>query len=395
MSDGRSRYQLAKNVLKCQDESLDRAIDYVCGATIVCDKLEDAMDLRYKRGVEAKIVTIDGSVVARNGNITGGQGDRDEAVGRAARWDEKSSAQATAVLNKLLAEEDGFRRRLARHRGANDSTSLHSLIESVAGEIKVADQRITMITKTIDSHDTNIANFKKDADACRSEVKSSEAAMADVTKRIDARAVEINKLKASIADVTDSVFASFSSRLGLTSIRDYENQVVERQAAESKQRAALTEQREKLKSKLDFEKRKLADAQKALDRVRKEGSDSGGKLAGLEKELQAAQSKLSEAQAAADALRAQLAEASEAEKASAAKKEELAKQREAVNSEKAARQKDVSVAEIALEKLRSDRHKALSDARMDNIALPVKVGRVAWCGQVAVCVCDNGEPVDD
>ena len=366
----RKVYRLARDVLSF-DPEMERAVNYVCGDTVVCEKLEEATELRFKRGVVCKIVTTDGCIVSKNSNMSGGMGDRDD-VGRASRWDEKAMKAAEAQRNTLLSEEELLRRRLAKHRGPSDQQSLYSLIESADYEAKTLASRLTQVKKGVEQQGTMLGAAEAELKALRAEVSKSQAALSATEARLGSRRAELSELQAALDKVTDEIFRDFTARLGISSIREYESQVVERLAAEQRQRQALSETGSKLRSKVDFERKKLADCKRAQERILKEASEAGKRLLALEKDAKEAQETVAEARSAVEGLREQLDKASSEESSAAQKREELTSMRAAALHEKAARAKEVSGYELALEKLRGDRHKRLAEAQMDNIALPLK-----------------------
>jgi len=62
-----------------------------------------------------KVVALDGTVVKRNGYMTGGGLDGTEYGARAgSRWDEKALATAIERRDKLLNEEEAVRRKLRK-----------------------------------------------------------------------------------------------------------------------------------------------------------------------------------------------------------------------------------------------------------------------------------------
>lgn len=85
------------------DPSLERAIHHACGSAIVCDSMEVAKQVVYERGIEVKgalrslalissltstchrtAVTLEGTVIHKGGNITGGV----SGTGAGRRWEE-------------------------------------------------------------------------------------------------------------------------------------------------------------------------------------------------------------------------------------------------------------------------------------------------------------------
>lgn len=55
------------------ENSLERAMQYVCGNAVVCDDLAIAKHLCYEKGLEVKAVTLDGTVIHKGGLMTGGR----------------------------------------------------------------------------------------------------------------------------------------------------------------------------------------------------------------------------------------------------------------------------------------------------------------------------------
>jgi structural maintenance of chromosome 1 len=56
------------------DSSLERAMAYACGSSIVCDDLATAKHICYDRKIQVKAVTLEGFVIHKAGLMTGGRG---------------------------------------------------------------------------------------------------------------------------------------------------------------------------------------------------------------------------------------------------------------------------------------------------------------------------------
>lgn len=68
-----------------------RAMEYVCGTTLVVDTLAEARQLAFGDKERRKVVTIDGTLILKSGLMTGGiaHGGKAGLVERAKRWDQK------------------------------------------------------------------------------------------------------------------------------------------------------------------------------------------------------------------------------------------------------------------------------------------------------------------
>ena len=67
------------------DPALATAIQYSCGSAVVCDTLAVAKSLCYDQNLEIKAVSLDGTLIHKNGMITGGQ----VASNQSLRWEDK------------------------------------------------------------------------------------------------------------------------------------------------------------------------------------------------------------------------------------------------------------------------------------------------------------------
>lgn len=92
--------RLALDVIQ-YDQALAQAMQYACGNAIVCDTLAIAKSLCYDQNLEVKAVSLDGTLIHKNGMITGGQ----MGSNQGARWEDKEldsglpdSAWTTAIL---------------------------------------------------------------------------------------------------------------------------------------------------------------------------------------------------------------------------------------------------------------------------------------------------------
>lgn len=104
---GGPRYRLARDCIRFEP-SIGRVVHQVLGSIVICDTLEDANHLRFERGVSVKCVSLDGSIIAKNGNMTGGvAGDHER---RAAKWDTKKLADLESRREKLTMDADKLKR---------------------------------------------------------------------------------------------------------------------------------------------------------------------------------------------------------------------------------------------------------------------------------------------
>jgi len=100
-------YKLAVDVLEF-DESLSRAVQYALAGVVICETLEDARELCFKRREKVKAVTLDGHVISTNGDMTGGssQGSRQN------RFEQKELEAARRSRDELRRDLESLDDRL-------------------------------------------------------------------------------------------------------------------------------------------------------------------------------------------------------------------------------------------------------------------------------------------
>src|SRR5947207_789421 len=79
----------------------ERAMAYVFGNAVVCDDYSVAREITVSRGHEVKCVCLDGTVINKNGTITGGQS-KQSRTGK--NWEEREAEALTKVRDDLISQ---------------------------------------------------------------------------------------------------------------------------------------------------------------------------------------------------------------------------------------------------------------------------------------------------
>jgi structural maintenance of chromosome 1 len=78
---------------------------YVFGNAVVCDDYSVAREITVARGHEVKCVCLDGTVINKNGTITGGQG-KQARPGK--NWQENDADALSKVRDDLISQLEGL-----------------------------------------------------------------------------------------------------------------------------------------------------------------------------------------------------------------------------------------------------------------------------------------------
>jgi len=104
------------------DAAVERAMQHSCGSSLICDTMDLARYISYEKGQEVKAVTLEGTVIHRNGLITGGQGpsggrkfnDQDvqsEFINEVEANDRSSTSQGSVCAAATRIEPDAAQRK--------------------------------------------------------------------------------------------------------------------------------------------------------------------------------------------------------------------------------------------------------------------------------------------
>jgi structural maintenance of chromosome 1 len=236
------------------NETLERAIQYVCGNALVCDTMEVAKHVCYGLGQQVKAVALDGTVFHKSGLITGGQG----GVGsNTKRWEERVVDELKKRRDVLLAQLNELSK--TKKRGVPEE----SLRSELAGiESKLAFSR------------EDLSATKRKLNGVREELRLIEAELAEKSPKADesskalvSQEVEISRVEAIVAQIEDEIFASLCRKVGVSNIREYEEQKLKRSQEISEKRAKFETLLSKMRNQLSFETTQMNETKERLSRL--------------------------------------------------------------------------------------------------------------------------------
>jgi structural maintenance of chromosome 1 len=136
------------------DDLYSSAFEYACGNTLICDSVEEARKLCYGSQANSdesngfKVVTLNGSIIHRNGNMTGGVSG---VLEKSNRWDEQE-------FRRLKEKKEALE---------NDLQQLNS--DSVSEEDELS------LSYKLDEATERLKYYSKDIHATENELKRWEA----------------------------------------------------------------------------------------------------------------------------------------------------------------------------------------------------------------------------
>lgn len=341
------------------DNAFERALLYACGNAIVCDDLAIAKYICYERGVEAKAVTLDGTVIHKGGLMTGGRGPGQQ---NARRWEDAEVENLRKLKDNLLAEFDklpkGHRRNVEE--------------ETLQGELTGLEQRFTYAKEEVKALERNFDSKSKELDFARRQLNEAQPKYEEKAQELQTVKENLKEFQDAVAEVEDNIFAEFCQRLGYDNIRTYEAQQGSLQREGAQKKLEFQTQKSKLEYQIKLEQGRLQDTKERITVLETRGNQHQTLVTELEAEKESIQAELDTLNAELD----QLKEQWDQQKAKHGKKaEKVAEQRYEVqkrNKNVEGTLKAVSGLEAEIQRNAADKYSLLRRCKLEDIKIPLE-----------------------
>ena len=362
--------KLAIDVMR-YDPSIEKAVRYACGNVIICNTLNEARKLHVK----AKIVTLQGAVLTKSGNMTGGTSHNTER--NAARWDEKKISKVRTTLKRLQERKSKLETDLAgcegignRRRSGRMGPVQQDLLAKQA-QLSNLSNRITCARAHCSKKTDDLKHQTEMLEKIKSELKAKRPKIQKLEAESTATETKINKLDQAIVRKERQFFRAFSKKHGIKDLRAYDRDRTARKRVEQERRRAIIERVAQIESKLEYEKRRQSSLTENVSKVQHQVSAEDAALKAKKRELRRLDSRVSEARSEMDKQK-KLKNMSEKET-----KEKEAEINNLVTKIKALR-KDAKKTQVhedqthhELVKQRSELNKLLQEARLEEVEIPM------------------------
>ncbi|KAM3077288.1 Structural maintenance of chromosomes protein 1 [Clarireedia jacksonii] len=344
------------------DSSLERAMSYACGSSVVCDDLATAKDICYRKRLQVKAVTLDGIVIAKAGNITGGRVPDNRGSKR--KFDdvdvEKLRTISMKYENELKSLSD------TRRKGAEE--------EALNNEINNLNQKLAYEQEELAAFEKNIASQKRQLEHEQRQLNELQPKYEEKRAEVEKLRRKVEEFRQAIAKVEDKIFDAFCRRLEYASIRDYEAQQGSLEQEALEKRNEFERQKQSLLSTIRWQEQCVKEAQARLAQNEASIERSEKDLETYEEEMKTIEDAMDEDRAAVTALEDTLHKlrekiAAKTEKVTAARNE-LQKQSREIDT----RTKAITTLEAEAQRISASRYALLRRCKMEQIAVPLAEG---------------------
>ena len=340
------------------ERSLERAIQYVCGNAIVCDDLSIAKHICWEKRNDVKAVTLDGSIIHKGGNMTGGQGGKQDSR----RWEDTEVDNLRKLKDKLVSELQALPE---PRRGTSQE-------EILQGELTGLEQKLTYLNDEVKAHDRNEASKQKELKHAVGELAGAEPKYSEKLRDLQNLKTNVQEYQDAVSEVEDDIFRAFCRRLGYANIRVYEAQQGSLQQEGAQKKLEFSTQKSRLESRMNYEQQQLDETTKRMRSLEDKVQQDADLVQELQTEQESTQNDLDTLNAELE----ELAEQLEQQKSKNMKKlEKVTEQRREVQK----RGKDVENTLNSIQGLEADRqlnaankYTLLRRCKLENINLPLE-----------------------
>lgn len=276
------------------ERSLERAFSYVCGSAVICDDLAIAKTICWEKRNDVKAVTLDGSIIHKGGNMTGGQGAKPDSR----RWEETEVENLRKLQEKLVSELAALPE---SRRGSSEE-------EMLQGELTGLEQKLTYLQQEAKADERNQISKQKELSHVRQELAAAKPKYEQKLREFQDLESSLTEDQEAVSEVQDEVFADFCSRLGYNNIRSYEAQQGSLQQEGAQKKLEFSTQRIRLESRISYEQQQLQETNSRIKVLEDRARADESLIRELHAEQESSQSKIDTLTVELDQLTEQLEE---------------------------------------------------------------------------------------
>jgi len=343
------------------DSSVERAMSYACGSSVVCDTLDIAKHICYEKKIPVKAVTLEGYIIHKAGLMTGGRGPESKSK---RRFEEADVQNLQRMAAKLKDEIDRLPK--ADRRGSQE--------ETLQIELSGLERRLAAVKDELAALNKNHASKKRELDNQRRQLRELEPKYQEQASQLESTTTTCEEFRDAIARVEDEVFGDFCRRLGYSDIRAYRDSQGKLEQEVSEKRNEFEVQLQKLSTRLAWEQQRVGMSENHINTSQKSIQHFRREIRTYTKTKDEIENAMSEEQESLEALRETLDE----------NKSELAEKNQKVSEAKAEVQKrskdidahnrDINALETVVQKNSSSKSALLRRCRLEQIRIPLVQG---------------------
>lgn len=340
------------------EEPVARAIIYACGNAVVCDDLATAKYLCYERNLDAKTVTLDGTVIHKGGLMTGGRGPQQNS---SKRWEDSEVENLHKLKDKLMGDLSNLPK--GHRRGTEE--------ETLQGELVGLEQRLTYARDELKALERNLESKRGEFDFVKRQLEDIRPKYTERKEILEELEQAVTETQESVSSVEDDIYRKFCKRLGYDDIREYEMQQGSLQEEASQKKLEFTTQKSRIENQLSFEKQRLQATSDRINSLQAQYQRDEDLIEGLKEEQQRIRNQLDEYEAELDILRERLEEQKQAYERSTENLNQQRREFQKRSKNVEGSLKGINGLEAEIQRNSSSRYALLRRCKLEDIDVPL------------------------
>lgn len=231
----------------------ERAVQYVCGNSLVCDNIDVATSLKWGKGINERIVTLDGSLIHKNGLMTGGGSDSFNT-----KWDKSE-------LGLLSERKDELKLKISE---------IHHQIPDDMKD-RVIKEEILMLENNIEEYVKKLNNLERNLKDADVELiheldlkKKNESQITEIKSDIKLINDEISDKSKNLKKSQARVYKDFCLKYKFVDIEEYEVNYSSKIIKEANESSKYIKEIQRVENKLKFETERLDDYKHQVEKLK-------------------------------------------------------------------------------------------------------------------------------
>ncbi|KAJ1824235.1 Structural maintenance of chromosomes protein 1 [Coemansia sp. RSA 2675] len=250
--------RLATDVMQ-YDPSVEAAVMHACANALICDTVDIAKHICYERKLEAKAVSLDGTVIHRSGLITGGTSSGGGGGHRALvqKWEAagvESLRKARDRLTEELHDVARERRKLAKE-------------EVLSSNLAGLQTRLQIARESVEALSRRVQGVVTEREHVEAQLRDCDPLARKAANELEQAKEEQRQLSTRIHAAARPIFADFCASLGIASLEVFEKLLLPATEAAGERRLQFATQLSRLENQLAFETLQLDEATSKLDHL--------------------------------------------------------------------------------------------------------------------------------
>ncbi|KAM4037001.1 structural maintenance of chromosomes protein 1B isoform 2-T2 [Anomaloglossus baeobatrachus] len=350
------------DVVQCSSASLKKVIQFVCGNGLVCETVKEAKHIAFDGPQRHKTVSLDGTLFMKSGVISGGSSD---LRNKAKRWDEKEINELKEKKDCLMSE---LKELMKIKRKESDLKQLQAQLQGTQTRLKYSQNELENIKKK------QLGTCAAERSRLESESSNIASQITMVKEELERRIIEIEELQEQMNKVEDKVFRTFCEEIGVSNIRDYEEEYLKQHQETDKKRLEFENQKTRLEIQLEYTRGQVRKETEKMAKLQETLHQEEEEIKEMKKEEQrirvSVEDVLSQQQQLKNQLTLQKSEVGDTQKMV----EEARKKLLSVNRELGKKQKEIMIIESKMEQKKLERHNLLLDCKVQDLQVNLLAG---------------------